>query len=73
MTSHATSMGIHPSIAAPQVSIWGVVKSIGSTARQRKALGQLDDAALRDVGLTRQQAVAEANRSIWDVPSNWRR
>ncbi|MHA6262811.1 DUF1127 domain-containing protein [Arenibacterium sp. CAU 1754] len=39
--------------------------------RQRQALKSLDNAALRDVGLTREQANAEAQRGFWDAPSNW--
>lgn len=38
--------------------------------RQRGALARLDDAGLADIGLTRDQAIAEASR--WDVPTNWR-
>ncbi|PJE34807.1 hypothetical protein CVM52_20375 [Pseudooceanicola lipolyticus] len=41
--------------------------------RQRQALKQLDSAALRDLGLTREQAEAEARRGFWDAPVNWRR
>lgn len=41
-------------------------------ARQRNALAKLDDDALRDIGLTRSEAQAEAARPAWDVPSHWR-
>lgn len=41
--------------------------------RQRRALGALDAAALRDIGISRAQALDEAERPIWDVPANWRR
>lgn len=40
---------------------------------QRDRLLSLDDSALRDIGLTRQAATAEAQRPIWDVPSAWLR
>jgi len=40
--------------------------------RQRRALGALNAAALRDIGITSAQAQAEAERPIWDVPANWR-
>ena len=43
-----------------------------SVRRSRRALGRLDEAALRDTGLTRHEAESEANRPIWDVPRNWR-
>jgi len=35
-------------------------------------LQRLEDHALADIGLTREQAEAEARRAIWDVPANWR-
>jgi len=41
--------------------------------RQRNALAKLDDAALRDIGLTRRDALREANRPLWDAPATWRR
>lgn len=39
--------------------------------RQRRVLSRLDEAALRDLGLTRAEAEAEASRPFWDVPSDW--
>lgn len=41
--------------------------------RQRRALAQLDDARLADLGLTRSEAETEARRPVWDVPVHWRR
>jgi uncharacterized protein YjiS (DUF1127 family) len=41
--------------------------------RQRASLAQLDDHLLRDIGLTPEEALAEARRPLWDVPANWRR
>ena len=40
--------------------------------RSRRQLQRLEDHALADIGLTREQAEAEARRAIWDVPANWR-
>ncbi|WP_438826861.1 DUF1127 domain-containing protein [Rhodovulum iodosum] len=42
-------------------------------ARQRRRLAELDDALLRDIGLTRQDALSEARRPVWDVPQSWLR
>jgi uncharacterized protein YjiS (DUF1127 family) len=42
-------------------------------ARQRRDLAQLDDARLEDLGLSRREALREAQRPIWDVPSNWKK
>ena len=41
-------------------------------ARSRRSLGRLDDHILRDIGLTRAQAEAEAGRSAWDAPLHWK-
>ena len=40
--------------------------------RQHQALLRLDDAMLRDIGLTRSEAETEANRPVWDAPAHWR-
>lgn len=41
--------------------------------QQRKRLATLDDAALRDIGVSRSQAETEAARSVWNAPSQWLR
>lgn len=40
--------------------------------RQRRRLAELDDAALRDLGISRADALHEAARAPWDAPSHWR-
>ena len=40
--------------------------------RQRQALKSLDATRLADLGLTRDQAQAEARRPLWDAPRSWR-
>ncbi len=47
---------------------WAIRQNL---ARSRRALGQLDAQALRDIGLSPAAAQAEAQRPIWDVPANW--
>lgn len=39
---------------------------------QRKRLTRLTDEQLHDIGLTRDQAIAEAARPVWDVPAGWK-
>jgi uncharacterized protein YjiS (DUF1127 family) len=39
--------------------------------RQRQFLARLDDRTLTDIGLTRDQALSEADRPMWDIPANW--
>jgi uncharacterized protein YjiS (DUF1127 family) len=41
-------------------------------ARSRRSLSLLDDHLLRDIGLTREEALAEAERPAWDAPSHWK-
>lgn len=41
--------------------------------RQRRRLIELDDALLKDIGLTRDQARREAERPFWDAPAHWLR
>ncbi|KAA8606610.1 hypothetical protein AL036_13895 [Salipiger aestuarii] len=41
-------------------------------SRQRRQLARLDEAALRDLGLSRSDVVREARRKPWDAPAHWR-
>lgn len=40
--------------------------------RQRRHLRALDAHVLHDIGVTRDEAVTEANRPGWDVPDHWK-
>lgn len=42
-------------------------------SNERKRLKSLTDAQLDDIGVSRAQAIAEANRALWDAPSHWKR
>jgi len=53
-------------------SVFQKLSNVVSVVRQRRALAQLDCAALNDIGLTRSQAKRESRRFVWDVPANWR-
>lgn len=55
---------------APRRHLFGFL-ALDSLRRQRNDLRKLTDEQLRDVGLTRAQADAEARRRIWDVPAHW--
>lgn len=46
---------------------------LSALQRSRRVLAELDDTALRDVGITRAEAEAEARRFIWDAPDHWYR
>lgn len=56
------------------VKVWAKTIQLRFGAwKQRRALRRLDADALCDIGITRSQANAEADRGFWDVPANWRR
>lgn len=53
----------------------GILKTLTAaydTWRQRHALKQLDDAALKDIGISARAAHKEASKPVWDVPQTWR-
>jgi uncharacterized protein YjiS (DUF1127 family) len=41
-------------------------------ALQRRALMNLDARLLADVGISHDEALAEACRPVWDAPGHWR-
>lgn len=69
--SSALSSGFVPARVLGAFSL-STLLHLGALARQRRALARLDDAALADLGLTRDAAAREAARPVWDVPSHWR-
>lgn len=44
-----------------------------SLSRQRQELRKLSPEMLSDLGITREEALKEAERPIWDAPLNWRK
>ena len=42
-----------------------------SLNRQRKALQNLDEHMLRDIGISRQEAEIESKKHFWDAPQHW--
>ena len=54
-------------------SLGSALRRAAAIAHQRRALIALDDALLRDIGLTRSEALREARRPFWDAPQHWRR
>ncbi|MEM7318220.1 MAG: DUF1127 domain-containing protein [Pseudomonadota bacterium] len=53
-------------------SLISVLVRAHSVWRQRRALSRLDAAALKDIGVTPEEAGIEARRSPWDAPETWR-
>lgn len=59
-----------PATAAPRSLLSRMVRAL-TLARSRRALTHLDDHLLHDIGLSREEAEAEARRPVWDAPSHW--
>jgi len=73
MTTRATP--VPPVSLARPARLAGLGARIGQAIalrRSRRALAQLDDRLLRDIGLSRSEAEAELARSPWDAPPHWR-
>lgn len=56
----------------PTQSLFALLRQALALQRSRARLGSLDDHLLRDIGLTRDDALAEAQRPLWDAPQHWR-
>lgn len=50
-------------------SLLGRLVTAFQVARERRSLRDLDDRALADVGLTREQVLLEGSRAFWDLPA----
>jgi uncharacterized protein YjiS (DUF1127 family) len=46
--------------------------SIAAALGNRRRLAELPGHLLEDLGLAREEAVAETRGPLWDVPSHWR-
>tara|TARA_B110000027_G_scaffold133849_1_gene163580 strand:+ start:1159 stop:1359 length:201 start_codon:yes stop_codon:yes gene_type:complete len=58
---------LHPIHARPPLYV--TFTTFGAVAAPFAAL---DDAALKDLSLTRHDATREATRPFWDTPNTWR-
>jgi uncharacterized protein YjiS (DUF1127 family) len=61
---------VHPSQRAPALRawmkrLWSGLKLCHERSRQRRHLLELDDHLLRDIGISREQAMREARKSYW--------
>ncbi|MFV0361427.1 DUF1127 domain-containing protein [Tropicimonas sp.] len=71
-------MSIHSTHAAPLFGSWhggrvvSRIRNMVALRRQRRNLAELDDRALRDIGVSRYEAEIESARPSWDVPQHWR-
>ncbi|MEE9587106.1 MAG: DUF1127 domain-containing protein [Hyphomicrobiaceae bacterium] len=51
---------------------WALMELWASLRRQRRQLASLDEAALKDIGLSGADAFRAAQRPFWDLPKDQR-
>ena len=59
--------------AARRAGLFRRLSDLVAINRSRARLAVLDDHMLRDIGLSRDEALREADRPFWDAPSHWKR
>lgn len=69
---HATLAGTRPGPRGFWRGLAWRLRAARSLRRERRALSELNPAALRDVGLSAAAAEREARRPFWDAPDHWR-
>lgn len=42
-----------------------------AVSRQRRKLSEMSDSQLDDIGISRSEALREAERAPWDAPTHW--
>ena len=62
-----------PAVSYTTPSMLTAILRMFALRRQRGALSRMDADQLRDIGVSRTEAQAEALRPMWDVPTNWLR
>lgn len=66
LSSHSAP-GVRPS------RLLGHLIALMALGRSRRRLRHLDDHLLRDIGLTRAEAMRESARPVWNAPDHWLR
>lgn len=70
MTIYVLSTPAIQGRTARKTGFWARVWTAITVQNERQELAGLDDHMLNDIGMTREQAEAEAQRPIWDLPSH---
>ena len=70
MTNMTVNIGA-PHRAKSRKSLFALAFNALGVAAQRRKLADLDDALLRDIGVSRHEALAESRKPLWDVPTGW--
>lgn len=65
MTARVAPVAARP--ASPLKGLLHIVNRWIAVAKQRRALAEMSDEQLRDIGITRYEAETEAARPFWDA------
>jgi len=65
---YALAQAIHLERLPSLASVWRMLRRWRQLARERGQLARLNGAALKDLGLSRADALQEAERPFWDDP-----
>lgn len=68
-THTITTLGLPPSVRSPSLTrqLLALVLGWSARSRQRRDLAKLSDAALRDIGLSRQDVHLEISKPFWQL------
>jgi len=70
--SHSSRTAPEGTVNPARKGFFARIQRLVEIRGQRQALLRLDAALLKDIGLTREEALAEAARPAWDAPRFWR-
>lgn len=71
MTGIRVVEGLFAPVVRPGRGLWHKIERARALHAQRRELARLDARRLRDIGLTDDEAGAEARRPFWDAPAHW--
>jgi uncharacterized protein YjiS (DUF1127 family) len=55
----------------PRFNLLTFLVTLNTSYRHRHHMKALNDSQLHDIGVTRADIAAEADRSLWDAPRHW--
>ena len=72
MSARTTSL-IRPTLPAQKrAGLFTRITVAMALFSERRKLAEMPDHMLRDLGITRSEALTEARRPVWDTPSHWK-
>lgn len=66
-----TSAFISGAVSARRPGLLKTVTNMVQLYKERRVLAGLDAAALADIGISYEDAMNEASRTVWDAPDHW--